>query len=73
MITLSPAPEFIIHLLVCKCKTGCLNQRFKCLKSDLKCLEMCQCQGCENNDQNDALNDIVTGPESESKESGNEN
>lgn len=34
---------------------------------------MCQCQGCENNDQNDALNDIVTGSESESKESGNEN
>ena len=34
---------------------------------------MCQCQGCENNDQNDDLNDIVTGSDSKSKESCDEN
>ena len=73
MTTILPGPESIIHLSVCKCKTGCSNQRCKCLKSDLKCSEMCQCQGCENNDQNDDLNDIVTGLDSESEESDDEN
>ena len=73
MTTLLPGPESIIHLSVCKCKTGCSNQRCKCLKSDLKCSEMCQCQGCENNDQNDDLNDIVTGLDSKSEESDDEN
>ena len=34
---------------------------------------MCQCQGCENNDQNDDSNDIFIGSDLESEESDNEN
>ena len=34
---------------------------------------MCQCQGCENNDQNNDLNDIFKGLDSKSKVSYNEN
>ena len=73
MTTLSLPRESIIHLLVYKCKTGCSNQKSKCFKSDLKCSEMWQCQGCENNDQNDDLNDIFIGSDLESEESDNKN
>ena len=44
MTTLPPAPETIIHLTVCQCKTTCITNRCKCRKSGLKCSEMCQCQ-----------------------------
>ena len=46
--TLLPAPESIIHLTVCHCKTRCVTKRCKCRKNRLKCLEMCQCLKCEN-------------------------
>ena len=73
VITLLWVLESIIHFSVCKWKTGCSNQRCKCLKIGLKCWEMCQCQGCENSDQNNDLNDIFKGLDSKSKVSYNEN
>lgn len=47
--------------------------RCRCFKRDFKCSEMYQCQGCENNDQNNDLNDIVTGSDRKSEESSNKN
>ena len=47
--TLLPAPQSIIHLTVCSCKTvKCADNRCKCKKNNLKCSEMCQCTNCEN-------------------------
>ena len=55
MTTLPPAPETIIHLTVCQCKTKCITNRCKCRKSGLKCSEMCQCQDCENDEDEDII------------------
>ena len=46
--TLPPAPESIIHLTVCHCKTKCVTVWCKCRKNGLKCSEMCHCLECEN-------------------------
>ena len=46
--TLFPAPEKIIYLTVCNCKTICVSLRCKSAKSDLDCSELCQCDGCQN-------------------------
>ena len=43
-----PAPETIIELSMCQCKTGCSNQRCRCKKNDLLCTEMCLCVNCIN-------------------------
>ena len=57
MPTLLPAPEFIIKLTVCRCKTGCNTNWFKCLKNgELKCTEMCKCYNCKNVESDDFLN-----------------
>ena len=51
MTTLPPAPENIIELTMCNCKTGYKTNRCKCRKiSNLKCTELCKCDSCENTD-----------------------
>ena len=44
------APDAIIELSFCRCKTNCTSMRCKCRKNDLLCTEMCYCDGeiCEN-------------------------
>ena len=39
--TLAPAPDSIIHLTVCNCKTSCISLRCKCRKIGLNCSELC--------------------------------
>ena len=39
-----------LRMSVCKCNTGCANQRCKFRKNKLVCTEMCQCSDCENVD-----------------------
>ena len=57
MTTLPPAPESIIELTECGCKTGCNTNRCKCLKNGgLKCTKMCKCYNCENVESEDFLN-----------------
>ena len=69
----STSPRIHYPLISLQVQNWMLNQRCKCRKSNLKSSDMCQCQGCENNDQNDDLNDIVTGSDIKSKESCDEN
>ena len=53
---LPPAPESIIELTVCGCKTCCNSNRCKCLKNGrLKCTEMCKCENCENVEAEDLI------------------
>ena len=50
MTTLPPAPESIISLSLCRCKTNCESLRYVCRKNGLSCSEMCFCENCENED-----------------------
>ena len=45
------APESLLEFVQCKCKTECKTQRCSCLKSGLKCTEVCSCSQCLNNPQ----------------------
>ena len=48
MTKLPPAPELIIKLTVCGCKTGCNINRCKIVKNgELKCTEICKCEKCK--------------------------
>ena len=45
------APEGLLKLISCGCKSGCSNDRCSCVKSNLRCLSACStCCGvtCEN-------------------------
>ena len=58
MTTLPPAPESVIDLSICRCKTGCNSLRCKCRKNGLKCSDMCLCCDCEYKDNGEDLSDI---------------
>ncbi len=38
-----PAPQPIIEMVKCQCKTNCSTQRCSCRKSNLQCAELCSC------------------------------
>ena len=59
MTELSPAPESIVELSMCKCTTGCLTQRCKCKKNGFICSELCHCKSCENIEGNLYPEDLV--------------
>lgn len=44
-----PAPDAIIELVRCRCKTKCISQLCSCRKHKLPCTELCSCGSeCEN-------------------------
>jgi len=53
MTSLAPAPESIIDLTVCGCKTNCSTNRCKCRRTGLNCSEMCGCENCENSEKDE--------------------
>ena len=50
MTTNPPAPDSIMELISCGCKTGCQTDRCRCRKNELLCTEMCRCKNCEYTD-----------------------
>ena len=48
MTTNPPAPDSIIKLSVCRCRTGCKSGRSRYHKNNLLCSEMCLCENCTN-------------------------
>ena len=48
MTELSPAPEPIDQLSMCKCTIRYLTQRCKCKKNGFVCSELCHHKSCEN-------------------------
>ena len=38
-----PAPQAVIELVRCKCKTDCSTLRCSCRKNNLPCTELCSC------------------------------
>ena len=59
MTELSPAPESIDELSMCKCTIRCLTQRCKCKKIGFVCLELCHCKSRKNVEENMYLEDFV--------------
>lgn len=53
-----PAPEAIVEMINCRCKTSCSTLRCSCKTVDLTCTELCQCSAdCENDED---IQDIST-------------
>ena len=50
---LPPAPDVIVEMSLCRCKTPCNTMRCVCKKVGLICTEMCFCENCENDDSTD--------------------
>ena len=66
MTTLPPAPESVIDLSMCHCKTKCTTLRCKCKKNALVCSEMCLCIDCMNTNEIEDKN--IEGCDSDSEE-----
>ena len=47
----STAPDELRECLQCKCKTRCITLRCSCLKSGLRCTDVCGCVDCRNGRQ----------------------
>ena len=44
----SAAPQELMVLTKCSCKTHCITRRCSCKKATLKCTDACKCTACEN-------------------------
>ena len=40
-----PAPDEVLNLVSCSCKTGCISTQCTCTKMSLTCTVFCKCQG----------------------------
>lgn len=67
--TMDAAPEQLLHIISCKCKSGCATAGCSCKKAGLLCSAVCKhCVGtsCENCPQPDTnIDEIDTDDESE--------
>lgn len=54
-----PAPDFLLELVRCSCKSGCLSMRCSCRRQGFECTLACaECKGCcTNSDSHDCTND----------------
>ena len=53
-----PAPQAIIELVRCQCKTNYSTQRCSCRRNDLPCTELCSCDTeCANDEDCNIGND----------------
>ncbi|XP_045128685.1 uncharacterized protein LOC123514692 [Portunus trituberculatus] len=50
-----PAPEAIIEMVRCHCKSDCSSQRCSCRSKNLRCTDLCLCTNqCENDEDSQA-------------------
>ena len=47
-MTRPSAPESILEYVSCKCQTGLKAKCCSCLKSDVRCTDLCGCKECNN-------------------------
>ena len=63
---MSPAPDAIIEMVRCQCKTNCTRKRCSCLASDLACTDLCICGDlCENDDESCSKNITISDDDSD--------
>lgn len=43
-----PAPANILNTIYCSCKTGCSTTRCSCMRTELRCTDVCRCTDCRN-------------------------
>ena len=55
MNQLAPAPESILHLNVCNCRTKSTTNRCECHRNWFDCSEICGCENCENDKYDEVL------------------
>ena len=55
----SQAPESLIELILCACKSDCSIQRCQCKKSNLVCTDLCKCSGCVNEEGVEDIDDNI--------------
>lgn len=62
------APQFLIDLVKCSCKTGCISNHCSCRANNLTCTEMCE--NCDVNCENtiDDINTVETESESDTSD-----
>jgi len=60
MTDLPAAPDDILHVVRCGCKTGCGSALCTCRKNDLRCMSACKCNryDCENSDRDLLTNEV---------------
>ena len=46
--TLPNAPDPLLEIVKCTCKTGCKMQRCSCTRAQQKCSDLCSCESCSN-------------------------
>ena len=55
-----PAPQAIIELVRCQCKTNHSTQRCSCRRNNLPCTELCLCDiECANDEDSNIVNDMM--------------
>lgn len=47
-MTQPPAPDILLEVVQCSCKTGCESGKCSCAKSKVNCTDMCKCVNCSN-------------------------
>ena len=59
MISQLPAPDKMLELLHCGCKTGCGSGHCKCVRQETYCTALCLCENSDNEESNmeDDLNE----------------
>ena len=55
-----PAPESILMLVKCSCKTDCSRANCSCVKAHVTCTEMCSCTDlCQNSSEQANVTDVL--------------
>lgn len=57
---LPPAPDQVMQLITCGCKTGCSTRACSCKSNGLSCTDLCKCKDCVNStnyDTDDSTDD----------------
>jgi hypothetical protein len=52
-MTRPSAPDSLLEYVQCNCKKGCKTSRCSCLKSGLRCTDICGCDDCQNSQRAD--------------------
>ena len=66
LVTNDPAPQKLIELVICRCKSGCSKNTCSCRKNGFCCTDACNCISCENE------NDLTDYDDDETDEDDNE-
>lgn len=47
-MTKEPVPKDLLEINQCRCKSGCVSRHCSCVKSIVKCSQLCACENCKS-------------------------